>query len=67
MSQLFTVLAPQWWNELPAHVRAAESFASFRKRLKTHLFRVHLDSEPPPHPPLIILTLTCVFVRLDIY
>jgi len=40
----FTVLAPQWWNELPADARTAESLASFRKRLKTHLFRVHLDS-----------------------
>jgi len=49
--QLFCVLAPQWWNELPADVRMAESLTSFRKRLKTHLFRVHLDSAYPPHPP----------------
>ena len=34
----------QWCNELPADVRIAESFTSFRKRLKTQLFRVHLDS-----------------------
>ncbi|CAL8275923.1 unnamed protein product [Boreogadus saida] len=31
-------------NELPADVRIAESLTSFRKRLETHLFRVHLDS-----------------------
>ena len=43
-SQLFSVLGPQWWNELPAALRTAESLAIFRKRLKTHLFRVHLDS-----------------------
>lgn len=43
-SQLFSVLAPQWWNELPAVVRTAETLSTFRKRLKTHLFRVHLDS-----------------------
>ena len=42
-SQLFSVLAPLWWNDLPADVRTAESITCFRKRLKTHLFRVHLD------------------------
>ena len=31
-------------NELPADFRTAESFTSFRKQLKTHLFIVHLDS-----------------------
>ena len=45
-------LAPQWWNELPADVRTAESLTSLRKRLKTHLFRVHLDSTKPPPLPL---------------
>ncbi|KAK0154959.1 hypothetical protein N1851_002732 [Merluccius polli] len=44
MSQLFSVLAPQWRNELPANVRTAESLTSFHTRLTTHLFRVHLDS-----------------------
>ncbi|KAK0145530.1 hypothetical protein N1851_015555 [Merluccius polli] len=42
-SQLFSVLAPLWWNKLPADVKTAESITCFRKRLKTHLFRVHLD------------------------
>ena len=37
-----TVPPPQWWNELPAAVRTAESLTSFRKRLETRLFRVHL-------------------------
>jgi len=37
-SQLFSVLAPQWWNELPADIRTAESLTSDHKRLKTHLF-----------------------------
>jgi len=31
-------------NELPADIRTAESLTSFRRRLKTHLFRVHVDS-----------------------
>ena len=43
MSRLFSVLAPQWWNELPANVRTAESLAIFHKRFKTHWFRLHLD------------------------
>jgi len=33
-----SVPAPQWWNELPADVGAAESLASFRTTLKTHQF-----------------------------
>jgi len=30
-----TVLAPQWWNELPTDIRAAESLYIFRRKLKT--------------------------------
>ena len=37
------VLAPQWWNELPV-MSGPESLTSFRKGLKTHFLRVHLDS-----------------------
>ena len=43
-SQLFSALGPQWWNKLLPDVRIAESLTSFRRRLQTHLFRVHLDS-----------------------
>ncbi|KAJ8390942.1 hypothetical protein AAFF_G00098620 [Aldrovandia affinis] len=32
---------PRWWNDLPQSVRTAESLPIFRKRLKTHLFRLH--------------------------
>ncbi|XP_068571416.1 uncharacterized protein, partial [Cebidichthys violaceus] len=38
-SQLFSVLAPQWWIELPTDIRTAESLPIFRRRLKTHLFK----------------------------
>ncbi|KAI4896061.1 hypothetical protein NFI96_034417 [Prochilodus magdalenae] len=41
-SRLFSVLAPRWWNELPLGVRTAESLAVFKRRLKTHLFVMHL-------------------------
>ncbi|XP_047190220.1 uncharacterized protein LOC124850500 [Scophthalmus maximus] len=40
-SNLFSVLAPQWWNGLPIDVRTAESLQCFPSRLKTHLFRLH--------------------------
>ncbi|KAJ8416847.1 hypothetical protein AAFF_G00327250 [Aldrovandia affinis] len=40
-SRLFSVLVPRWWNNLPQSVRTAESLPIFRKRLKTHLFRLH--------------------------
>ena len=42
-ARLFSSLAPQWWNELPPSVRTAESLPIFRRRLKTHLFRIYLD------------------------
>ncbi|KAI4880956.1 hypothetical protein NFI96_001124 [Prochilodus magdalenae] len=41
-SRLFSVLAPRWWNELPLGVRTAEFLAVFKRRLKTHLFVMHL-------------------------
>ncbi|XP_069393581.1 uncharacterized protein, partial [Paralichthys olivaceus] len=43
--RLFSVLAHQWWNKLPTNVRTAESHSIFRKRLKTHLFRLPLDPD----------------------
>ena len=35
----FKVAAPRLWNELPETVKNASSVASFKKLLKTHLFR----------------------------
>ena len=37
----FAVAGPQMWNDLPIDVRSAQSFISFRKHLKTCLFRRH--------------------------
>ncbi|XP_075334670.1 uncharacterized protein LOC142396008 [Odontesthes bonariensis] len=45
-SRLFSVLAPQWWNNLPTDVRTAELLPIFRRRLKTHLFRKHYPDPP---------------------
>ncbi|KAK0156500.1 hypothetical protein N1851_000216 [Merluccius polli] len=41
-SQLFCLSATMV-DQLPADVRTTESITCFRKRFKTHLFRVHLD------------------------
>ncbi|KAI4885168.1 hypothetical protein NFI96_028414, partial [Prochilodus magdalenae] len=47
-SRLFSVLAPRWWNELPLDVRTAESLPVFKRRLKTHLFVMHLGTSTGP-------------------
>lgn len=36
----FAVALPRAWNNLPGHIQAIESSESFRKQLKTHLFKV---------------------------
>ena len=41
-SPLFAVLAPKWWTELPNDIRTTESLYIFSRRLKTHLFQLHL-------------------------
>ncbi len=42
LSQTFSLTVPTWWNDLPNSIRAAESLAIFKKRLKTHLFHFYL-------------------------
>ena len=37
----FAVAGPQMWNDLPIDVRSPQSLTSFRKHLKTCLFRRH--------------------------
>ncbi len=41
-SQTFKLNVPSWWNDLPNSIRAAESLAIFKDRLKTHLFHLYL-------------------------
>ncbi|XP_028821249.1 uncharacterized protein LOC114772546, partial [Denticeps clupeoides] len=38
-TRLFSVLAPRWWNELPLEVRTAQSLSTFKRQLKTFLFK----------------------------
>ncbi len=42
LSRTFSFTVPGWWNELPTHIRDAESLTIFKQHLKTHLFRHHL-------------------------
>jgi hypothetical protein len=34
----YSVVAPRFWNELPADIRSCSSIEAFKKQLKTHLF-----------------------------
>ncbi len=37
----FVNAAPKLWNELPSDLQNAPSLTNFKKKLKTHLFRIH--------------------------
>ena len=41
--KLFSLLAPKLWNALPTAIRTTDSLPIFRRSLKTHLFRLHLN------------------------
>src|SRR4029434_1361027 len=43
-SRLFSFVVPRWWNELPSTTRAGASLSTFKKLLKTQLFREHFPS-----------------------
>src|SRR4029434_1689615 len=43
-SRLFSFVVPRWCNELPSTTRAGVSLSTFKKLLKTQLFREHLPS-----------------------
>ncbi len=42
LSQTFKLNIHSWGNDLPNSIRAAESLAIFKNRLKTHLFHLYL-------------------------
>ncbi|CAM4721178.1 unnamed protein product [Leuciscus chuanchicus] len=42
LSRTFSFTVPCWWNALPTLIRNAESLTTFKKQLKTNLFREHL-------------------------
>lgn len=41
LARLFSSVAPKWWNDLPNSIRSAESLSTFKRNLKTLLFREH--------------------------
>ncbi len=44
LSRTFKLNVPSWWNDLHNSIRAAESLAIFKNRLKTHLFHLYFSS-----------------------
>ncbi|XP_051806519.1 uncharacterized protein LOC127534691 [Acanthochromis polyacanthus] len=44
LARLFSTVVPKWWNKLPNSVRSAESLSTFKRQLKTQLFREHLGT-----------------------
>jgi len=36
----FSVAAPSTWNSLPAEIRLGENILTFKRHLKTHLFKL---------------------------
>jgi hypothetical protein len=36
----FNVAGPVAWNNLPSNIRTSTSLASFKRQLKTHLFKI---------------------------
>lgn len=44
LARLFFSVVPKWWNELPNSIRSAESLSTFKRCLKTHLFREHFGT-----------------------
>ena len=39
----FEAAAPKLWNQLPEYLRSIGNYSSFKKKLKTHLFRNYYD------------------------
>ena len=40
----FSSVAPNLWNDLPVHIRKEENFIRFKSLLKTHIFRLTLNT-----------------------
>ena len=51
----FSVAAPSTWNSLPADIRLCKTILTFKRHLKTHLFKL---TYPPVlhHAPLYLRT-----------
>ena len=46
-SRSFSVLGPQLWNDLPRNLHRIDNYTSFKKELKTHLFKVAFLGHTP--------------------
>ena len=43
-SRSFSVCAPKLWNKLPQHIRIALDLETFKRKLKTHLFKQYFEN-----------------------
>jgi len=43
-TRAFSVAVPTVWNSLSEHIKSSNSIVSFRRHLKTHLFRLAYPS-----------------------
>ena len=46
-SRSFSVLGPQLWNSLPRHLHKIDNYTSFKKELKTYLFKIAFLGHQP--------------------
>ena len=50
---MISVSSPSVWNSLPAHVRSIDNLCTFKRHLKSHLFRqLSLLSHSVQAPPI---------------
>jgi len=54
----FATAGPRLWNSLPADVRSASSLTTFRRKLKTHLFRQSYQTLCYNYVAIVVLEVT---------
>ena len=63
VKRAFSVAAPIIWNELPTTLTSCESLASFRKHLKTYLFKIAFQNSR--RPVKLMMTPVCMSPALE--
>ncbi len=60
--QMFSKVGPTLWMTLPKHIRDCQSFPSFKKQLKTHLFKLAYD-----YCTMLLMYIYGFFISLHIF
>ena len=55
-TRAFSVAAPTLWNSLPVSVKSVGNIATFRHKLKTHLFKLAYPPQVPSVPVQLFAT-----------